>query len=397
MKPNINAFRKILNYKTYGAFLEPLLVAKEACPELKAEGNKPLSFSFDDQLNVLIYHHLQGFESGRHMLQSLEEDDLAKELVTPENGLKKSTFFEAISTRGLDQLLHVYRNLYAQAKGLLPDQYASLGDLVAIDGSFITATLSMDWADYRGGVNKAKVHLGLDVNHGIPAGFYLTDGKADERPFVSQILEPGQTGILDRYYQKHKNFDDLQQEQKHFVCRIKDNTTVDVIEEYEIAPDSNVFFDALVLLGTKNVNQTIKPVRLVKYTVDAIDYWVATDRFDLTAEEIALIYKLRWDVEKFFGWWKRQLNVYHLISRTEYGLMVQIVTGLITYLLLAIYCHSQYKEKVSIKRVRELRSQILNEALADRPLRRRSGKKKKRNLNVQKPNRTLLMIISSFL
>ena len=42
--------------------------------------------------------------------------------------------------------------------------------------------------------------------------------------------------------------------------------------------------------------------------------------------------------------------------------MVQILAGLITYLLLAIYCHEQYGEKVSIKRVRELRIQIQNEA-----------------------------------
>ena len=42
--------------------------------------------------------------------------------------------------------------------------------------------------------------------------------------------------------------------------------------------------------------------------------------------------------------------------------MVQILGGLITYLLLAIYCHEHYKEKVSIKRVRELRIKIQNEA-----------------------------------
>jgi len=40
---------------------------------------------------------------------------------------------------------------------------------------------------------------------------------------------------------------------------------------------------------------------------------------------------------------------------------VQILSGLITYLLLAIYCHEQHGEHVSIKRVRELRTQILNE------------------------------------
>ncbi len=41
--------------------------------------------------------------------------------------------------------------------------------------------------------------------------------------------------------------------------------------------------------------------------------------------------------------------------------MVQILAGLITYLLLAIYCYEQHQEKVSIKRVRQLRIQIQNE------------------------------------
>ena len=41
--------------------------------------------------------------------------------------------------------------------------------------------------------------------------------------------------------------------------------------------------------------------------------------------------------------------------------MVQILSGLITYLLFAIYCHEQHGEKVNIKRVRELRNKIINE------------------------------------
>jgi hypothetical protein len=64
---------------------------------------------------------------------------------------------------------------------------------------------------------------------------------------------------------------------------------------------------------------------------------------------------------QFFAWWKRHLKVYHLIARTEYGLMVQILSGLITYLLLAIYCNKHYQEKVSIKRVRQLWVKIQNE------------------------------------
>ena len=42
--------------------------------------------------------------------------------------------------------------------------------------------------------------------------------------------------------------------------------------------------------------------------------------------------------------------------------MAQILVGLITCLLLAIYCREQHQEKVSIHRVRELRLKIQNEA-----------------------------------
>ena len=128
---------------------------------------------------------------------------------------------------------------------------------------------------------------------------------------------------------------------------------------------------------TTTVNQTKEPVRLVGYIIEGKQYWVATDRFDLSAEQVALVYKLRWDVETFFAWWKRHLNVYHLFARSKNGLMVQILSGLITYLLLTIYCHEQHGETVSIRRVRQLRNQIRNEAM-QRAVEQAATKKQKR-------------------
>jgi IS4 transposase len=167
---------------------------------------------------------------------------------------------------------------------------------------------------------------------------------------------------MDRYYQCHKNFDQWQESKRHFICRIKAGTRKEVIRHNGLLSGSIVFYDAIVLLGTKGINQSEKEVRVVGYTVDNKSYWVATDRFDLTAEQVTLAYKLRWNIESFFSWWKQHLRVYHLIARSEHGLMVQILGGLITYILLAIYCYNEFGEKVSIKRVRELRIKIVNES-----------------------------------
>lgn len=331
-------------------------------PVLVSRGDRPLKMTFEDQLKALIFFHLDEHVSGRHLIQVLKEDDFARNNIAPENGIEKSSFSEAINNRGLEQLQLVFQKLCCEASNILPNQYAELGELVAIDGSLIDAVLSMSWADYRKGSKKAKIHLGFNLNKAIPGKIFFTDGNGAERPFVSKILSPGQTGVGDRGYQNHALFDSLQAEGKSFVIRIKAKTTKTLIKESDVKPDSIVFYDAEVLLGTvENNNQTKKPIRLVGYRVDGVDYWVATDRRDLSAEQIAKIYKLRWNIEIFFAWWKRHLRVYHLIARSEYGLMVQILGGLITYLLLAIYCHKNHNEPVSIKRVRQLRIQIQNE------------------------------------
>ena len=225
----------------------------------------------------------------------------------------------------------------------------------------IDGTLSMLWADYRKGSKKAKVHVGFDLNRSIPMKVHLTDGNGAERPFVSRILSKNQTGVLDRGYQCHELFDQWQENDQLFICRIKASTRKKIITQHAIASDSIVFFDAMVLLGCAGTNQSKRPLRLVGYEVDRVKYWVATNRCDLSAEQIAQAYKLRWNIENFFAWWKKHLKVYHLIARSSYGLMVQILAGLITYLLLAIYCHNKFKEKVSIRRVRQLRTQIENE------------------------------------
>ena len=323
--------------------------------------NRPLKMSFKDQLNILVYFHLEEHRSGRHLLQVLKDEHFARLYIAPAGGIEKSSFFEDIGSRGLEQMMEVFGKLYGKAARHLPKGHAELGDLVLIDGSLIDAVLSMYWADYRKGSKKAKVHIGFDLNRGIPKKIFLSDGKEAERPFVEKILAPGETGVMDRGYQSHKLFDVWQADGKHFICRIKVSTEKNIVRTSAVQVDSIVFFDAVVLLGTTSINQTEREVRLVGYRVDGVDYWVATDRHDLSAEQIAFAYKLRWNIEIFFGWWKRRLKVYHLISRSQYGLMVQMLAGLITYILLAIYCHDQHHEKVSVKRLREISINIRNE------------------------------------
>jgi len=53
----------------------------------------------------------------------------------------------------------------------------------------------MYWADYRNSSKKAKVHVGFDINRGIPRKMFLTNGKTDERPFAARIISLGGSAI----------------------------------------------------------------------------------------------------------------------------------------------------------------------------------------------------------
>ncbi len=151
------------------------------------------------------------------------------------------------------------------------------------------------------------------------------------------MLSPEETAVTDRGYQSHNDFDQLQAAGKHFVSRID--------QAHWPAPQS----------GTKPLPEGTT--------------WIYPEkRAGCGSSEapgsaiIAQVNKLRWDIETFFAWWKRHLKVYLLISRSRHGLMIQKLAGLITSLLLTIYCYEQHGESVSIRRVRQLQHQILTEA-----------------------------------
>ena len=348
---------KTLTFERIFGALSP--VFPEITP-LVSKGDRPLQMNFEKELNALIFFHLEEHDSARHLIQTLQEDDFARRRIAPEKGIGKSSFSEAINNRGLSQMREVFQHLQSGAVGLLPDAHPELGELVAIDGSLIEASLSMIWADYRKGAKKAKLHLGFNLNQGIPQSLILTPGKSAEHIYVEKLLKSEQTGVMDRYYQCHKAFDYWQEQGRFFICRLKANTTKIVIVENPIPTESPVFYDAIVKLGTP-ASQTQRELRLIGYRVGTQTFWIATNRLDLSPEQIAMAYKLRWDIECFFAWWKRHMRVYHLIARSPYGVLMQILAGLITYLLLAIYCHKQFGKKINIERLREIRIQIQNE------------------------------------
>lgn len=67
------------------------------------------------------------------------------------------------------------------------------------------------------------------------------------------------------------------------------------------------------------------------------DIVLITNIIDLSADEIAAIYRLRWDIEVFFRFIKQELNFSHFLSLNENGIQVMLYMTLITAMLIMIY------------------------------------------------------------
>jgi len=146
----------VLNSHAYKKFIAPTRIRLPHVTPLTSRGDKPLSFTFQHQLEALIFLHLQGFESGAALLQAMEEDGFARKHIAPPDGVKKSTFYDAINDRGLLQLQELFAQLCQDAGAVVSREFAEFGDPVAVDGSLVEATLSMHWAEYRKKNNKFR-------------------------------------------------------------------------------------------------------------------------------------------------------------------------------------------------------------------------------------------------
>ena len=56
-----------------------------------------------------------------------------------------------------------------------------------------------------------------------------------------------------------------------------------------------------------------------------------SNNFELPPEQIALLYKNRWQIELFFKWIKQHLKIKSFWGTTENAVRIQIYTAIITY------------------------------------------------------------------
>jgi hypothetical protein len=228
--------------------------------------------------------------------------------------------------------------------------------LTAVDGTLIRALPRMVWALWKEEHNAVKVHMHYEPLRGVPVYATITEGNADERNVLSESLQPGRLYVVDRGYAEYALLQEILDAGSHFVCRIRDNSVFEVVQERELsqeALDAGIVRDAEVWLGgKKNRGDLRQPVRIVEIQCtphakraktgrggpeqgDTI--LLATDRLDLDTDLVGLVFRHRWPVETFFNTFKHVLGCRHLLSDSKNGIELQVYAAILACLLIALY------------------------------------------------------------
>jgi hypothetical protein len=211
--------------------------------------------------------------------------------------------------------------------------------LLSVDSTTITVGKTrLPWAVYHGDRSGFKLHVSFTNKTAMPLQVVETTGLKHDGPIGKSLEDKRFILVCDRAYFSIEKVDRYvtEKEKQPFVIRLKDNVQLNRKKALKGNPtkDSNVTADFTCTLGTPQ-KQTKKRHRVIQFTNhEGKEMRVVTSLMDVTAEEIANIYKSRWAIESFFRWIKQNLNVPVLFGTTKNAVFNQLFAALIAYVLL---------------------------------------------------------------
>lgn len=295
-------------------------------------------FAFEDTarkcaISVLLSYltgaAVNGWKGFRHSadvgpstgLVSLNHSSLSKKIAALDYAIMKR-IFEVISGK---------LNRAARRRLKIPKS------LLSIDSTTITVGKTrLPWALYHGERAGIKLHVSFTNETAMPLQVVETTGLKNDGPIGKQLEDKRFILVGDRAYFSIEKVDRYVCDKQDFVFRLKDNIQLNRKKSLKgsRAADSNVTADFTCTLGTPQ-KQTKERHRVVQFTdYEGKEISVVTNLRNVTAKEIADMYKSRWAIETFFRWIKQSLNVPTLFGTTENAVFNQLFAALTAYVIL---------------------------------------------------------------
>ena len=300
-------------------------------------------FFFENHLNFLLIFQLTCKDSIKDTVQYIRDNKQVKEYVpeisvsqvSRDNSNQDTAAFADVFYYLVDKALNSTRLVTSK------EEKEYIKNIKILDSTLIRLCLKyFNWAQYRKNTGGIKIHTLFDLESLCPEKVFMTTGKPHDSLLINVMgFEIGHTYLFDRGYNNYDMYDWMCEDRIFFITRLKKNAAIEVLDQYKLPEgDHNVLCDCKVRVGQANGSTTMKnALRLVIVHNDEDNcVCILTNRFDLTAAEVANLYRYRWQIEEFFKWIKQHLKVKKFIGRNENAVLVQILTALILYVLLLL-------------------------------------------------------------
>jgi len=196
-----------------------------------------------------------------------------------------------------------------------------------------------------------KVHMLIDAVQSVGRFIKITEAKVHDKNFLKSLdLISHSMIVFDKAYNYYSQFALWTQKQVFFVTRLKTNAVYTVIEikrvHYRKKGMAKVLRDEIIELeyhpedsDGKRQMKVLKQLRLRKvcYQDEKNRYYeFLTNSFDITAEEVAFLYKKRWGIELLFKKMKQNFQLHYFYGENENAIRTQVWCTLIAQLLLTV-------------------------------------------------------------
>lgn len=292
------------------------------------------------QLVALLYSQLDGGISLRSIEAALASHELRLYHVGAKP-VRRSTLSDANRVRPYQLFVELFEHMLGQANRGVRRTLAEAVRL--IDSTSVRlSSLSEDWATFSAGVCGAKVHVVYDLNAERPVYFAVTAANVNDITAAKAMpIEPGATYVFDLGYYDYAWWARLDDDGCRIVTRLKSNTPLAVVSENRVGKGGNILSDKIghlpARLASSRKNPLQVPVREIRVMTDTGKVLrLLTNDLDAPAEEIADLYKTRWQIELFFRWVKQNLKIKHFLGVTENAVRIQIAVAMIGYLILRL-------------------------------------------------------------
>ena len=237
-----------------------------------------------------------------------------------------------------DYLIKQVRPLYANSP--IPNINIDK-DVFALDSTTISLSIKLfSWANGKYSRGAIKVHTLLDLRGSIPIFIFITDGKYHDSNILDVII-PLRDAIylMDKAYIDFTSLYSMHKASAYFVTRAKVSLDYTVLElNYNIDEKTGLRSDRTIKLnGYKSKQLYPETLRMVEYYDDEKEITLVflTNNFEVSALEIAHLYRNRWQIEVFFKWIKQNLTIKTLWGHSENAVNIHIWVAICTYLIVA--------------------------------------------------------------